>query len=158
MESSNRAAYALSSIMGTDNFITLMNEKAKNLGLLNTHFQDAAGLDAASYSTAEDLIKLSGYVFENYPLFRKIISLKEYSLYLEDGMLHHTLINTNSLLGENNIIGGKTGYTNEALGCFMTIQNSAVKGNYVINIVLGSQDRFTEMKDIINWVNLSYKR
>lgn len=157
MESSNRAAYALSELIGTDNFIILMNDKAVKMGLANTHFQDATGLDSASYSTAKDLATLSEYLFKNYPLFKKIINLKEYDLYLPDGTLHHTLINTNSLLGQNNIIGGKTGYTNEALGCFMAVQNGIGNGNYIINVVLGSQDRFTEMQNIINWVNSAYQ-
>ena len=157
MESSNRSAFALSEVMGTDNFIALMNDYAQKMGLENTHFQDSTGLDKASYSTVEDLLVLSEYLFKNYPLFREIAGLKEYDLYLPDGTFDHKIINTNQLLGEDNIVAGKTGFTKEARECFMVIQESPQKGNYIINIILGAEDRVLEMKNLINWVTMAYK-
>ncbi|MBX4200784.1 hypothetical protein KW786_01505, partial [Candidatus Parcubacteria bacterium] len=71
--------------------------------------------------------------------------------------LHHTLVNTNELLGKDHVIVGKTGFTKEAQGCVMTIQTSPKKGNYIINIVLGSPDRFREMGNILQWVNSAYQ-
>ncbi|MBX4201037.1 serine hydrolase, partial [Candidatus Parcubacteria bacterium] len=124
MESSNRASYALAEYIGTEQFVAAMNAYAQNMGLSGTHFADASGLDSGSYSTAKDLVVLSQYVFERYPLFREIISNKQYALYLDNGALHHTLVNTNELLGKDNVIGGKTGFTKEAQGCVMTIQTS----------------------------------
>ncbi len=156
IESSNKAAYALADVMGTEQFIVLMNFDAQKISLKNTHFQDSTGLDPKSYSTAKDLAKLSEYLFENYTLFKEIINLKEYDLYLDDGTLHHKLINTNELLGINNIIGGKTGFTDSAKGCLMVIQNSPQRGDYIIHIVLGAQNRFLEIQKIINWTNLNY--
>ncbi len=157
MESSNRSAYALAEVMGTEKFIANMNADARKLGLLNTHFQDATGLDLRSFSSAEDVATLTQYLFERYPLFYQIVSLKQYNMYLPDGSLHHTLINTNKLLGENEVIGGKTGFTVDAKGFFMTIQNSKQKGSYIINIVLGAKDRFGDMKSIIDWMNTGYQ-
>jgi D-alanyl-D-alanine carboxypeptidase (penicillin-binding protein 5/6) len=157
MESSNRAAYALSEVMGTEKFIALMNSDAQKLGLGNTHFQDVTGLDSASYSTAQDVAALSRYIFENYPLFREITGLKNYNLYLPDGTFHHQLVNTNQLLGSDGIIGGKTGFTDSAKGCFMTIKKSPIQGNYVITIVLGSDDRFGDMQKIIDWLHTAYQ-
>ena len=148
MESSNKAARALSGVVGKNNFIILMNERAQDLGMASTHFEDSTGLSPFSYSTAEDVANLSQYLFENYPLFREIIGLKEYDLYV-NGMLHHKLINTNKLLGMDNIIGGKTGWTNEAKGCFMAIQENP-QGGYAIHIVLGAKDRFLEMEKLIS--------
>ena len=157
MESSNRAAYALSEVMGAEKFVSLMNEKAREIGLSSTHFEDSTGLSPKSYSTAEDIAKLSEYVFETYPLFREIISLKEFDLYLDNGQFHHKLINTNKLLaGTPGVIGGKTGWTDEAKGCFMLLQESQKKGTYLIYIVLGAEDRFLEMKKMINWTNATY--
>ena len=118
--------------------------------LVNTHFQDSTGLDPGSYSTAEDLVVLSEYLFKNYPLFAQIVAMPVYSLYLDDGTLHHKLINTNSLLGYSGVIGGKTGWTDMARGCFMTIKKSPQQGKYIINIVLGADDRFLEMKKLID--------
>ncbi len=149
IESSNRAAYALSEITGPQNFVTAMNEKAVTLGMSNTHFEDSTGLGTGSYSTAEDLVKLSKYLFDTYPLFGEIINLKRYGLYV-DGKFHHTLMTTNLLLGSNNIVGGKTGYTEEAKGCVMEIQKNEA-GGYVIHIILGADDRFYEMQKLINF-------
>ena len=157
MESSNRAAYALSEVVGNAKFIDLMNEDVQKLGLTNTHFEDATGLDSASYSTVKDIVRLSEYLFEKYPLFTEIISLKEYPLYMPDGTLHHVLINTNKLLGYNGIIGGKTGFTDSAKGCFLVIQNSRQQGNHIITVVLGAQDRFLEMQKIMYWVDSAYQ-
>jgi D-alanyl-D-alanine carboxypeptidase (penicillin-binding protein 5/6) len=115
IESSNRAAFALSGIMGQDKFIGLMNIEAKNIGLTNTHFTDSSGMDPGSYSTAKDLTILIEHLLKNYPLVGEIIGLKEFDLYLDDGQFHHKLLNTNKLLGEvPGVIGGKTGFTNDA--------------------------------------------
>jgi D-alanyl-D-alanine carboxypeptidase (penicillin-binding protein 5/6) len=156
IESSNRAAYALAEPMGQDAFVAHMNDYAANLGLNHTHFQDTSGLNPYSYSTTSDLLKLAAYLFKNYPLFREITRLKEYHLYQEDGSLHHTLVNTNQMLGEDGIISGKTGFTTEAQGCFMAIKKIDQKGSYIISIVLGSQDRFGEMKKILDWEDKAY--
>lgn len=154
IESSNRAAYALSEVMGNDKFIASMNEEAQKMGLLNTHFNDSTGLDPKSYSTAEDLAKLSQYLFLNYPLFKEITGLKEFDLYLDGNVFHHKLISTNKLLGEvPGVVSGKTGWTDTAKGCFMVIQESPKKGNYLIYVVLGAEDRFGEMKKLIDRVN-----
>lgn len=160
IESSNRAAFALSEIIGTDNFISLMNETGPKIGLKNTYFKDSTGLDPDSYSTSGDLVKLTRYLFENYPLFKKIISLKEFDLYLPDGKLHHNLNNTNKILGETQgIVGGKTGWTNFSRGCLMVIQEdfSDPEGkNYLIYVILGAEDRLLEMEKLINWINFNY--
>lgn len=158
IESSNKAAFALSEVIGTDKFIALMNETSQKIGLSNTHFKDATGLDQKSYSTSEDIAKLSGYLFENYQLFREIINLKEFDLYLDNGEFHHKLINTNKLLGENlGIVGGKTGWTSFSRGCFMVIQKNPESDNYLIHVILGSEDRTEEIKKIINWINKEYQ-
>ncbi len=146
IESSNRAAKALSEVVGTDQFVILMNEEAIRISLANTHFADSSGLDQRSYSTAKDVAKLSEYVFLKYPLFGQIVGLRNFDLYV-NGKLHHTLWTTDEILGEKGIIGGKTGWTNEARGCFMVIQK--VNDNYVIHVVLGSEDRFGDMKKLI---------
>lgn len=156
IESSNRAAHALSEVVGEDTFVVLMNQEAQNLGLQNTHFEDSTGLNKNSYSTIEDLVKLTKHLFFNYSLFREITSLKEYDLYMLDGSLHHKLINTNELLGQDGVIGGKTGYTHEAGGCFMVIQKKS-QDTYAIHIVLGAEDRLLEMSKLMNLASWNLK-
>lgn len=156
IESSNDAAYSLSGIMGQDKFIALMNVEAKILELSNTYFTDSSGLDG-SYSTASDLVALIKHLLNKYPLAWEIIGLREYDLYLDNGQFHHKLINTNNLLGEiPEVLGGKTGWTKVAKGTFLIVEKSPQKGNYLINVVLGSNDRLEEMKKIINWLNVAY--
>jgi len=171
VESSNRSAYALAEAAGVNNFVTLMNKKALEMGLTSTRFEDSTGLNPGSYSTAMDLVALTQYLFENYPLFKEIISLKQYDLYLPGGVLHHSLINTNELLDRNDVIGGKTGFTKEAKGCLMILsrppgddvammesgQDSLNQEDYIINIVLGSHDRFKEVENLMNWVRVAYE-
>ncbi|MFI5205562.1 MAG: D-alanyl-D-alanine carboxypeptidase family protein [Candidatus Paceibacterales bacterium] len=149
IESSNRAAYALAEGMGTGQFIATMNMDAQKLGMSHTQFADVTGLSAASYSTAGDVATLARYLFEHYPLFKEIISKKTYDVYAADGSFHHQAQTTNQLLGQNNIIGGKTGFTDEAKQCFMTIENNPQTGGYIINVLLGSPDRVEDMKILI---------
>ncbi len=150
IESNNRATQILSGVIGSGKFVEKMNKKAEDLGLKDTHFEDSTGISPNSYSTAKDVAKLSEYLFLNYPLFREIISYKEFNLYSSDGLFHHKLVNTNKLIGEPSIIGGKTGWTEEARGCFMTIQKNSKNGNYLIHVILSAEDRFEEMKKLIN--------
>jgi len=147
IESSNKAAYSLSELMGTQEFVAAMNKEAQELGLTHTHFADPTGLSAQSYSTAYDVARLSKHIFENYPLLKEMISYKTFDLYV-NGMFHHRLVNTNKLLEEMPVIvGGKTGWTNSARGCFMTIEQ--VEGGYIIHVVLGAEDRLLEMRKLI---------
>jgi len=154
IESSNRAAFALTEKMGIDKFITLMNFKADRLSLENTHFEDSTGLSYQSYSNVKDILQLTNYLYNNYPLFSEIISIKEKALYSEDGTLHHKMKNTNELIGKYDIIGGKTGWTQIARGCLMVIREDKETGGYSIYIILGSEDRFKETEFIINQTNL----
>lgn len=153
IESSNRSAFALSELMGSEAFIKTMNETAKRIGLTNTYFEDVTGLSEASYSTASDLVILTRYLFEHYSLFGEISGLQSFDLYLSNGKLHHTLDTTNKLLGKvEGVVAGKTGFTSFSKGCFMVIQKNVGQNYYLIHIVLGADDRFLEMEKIINWV------
>jgi D-alanyl-D-alanine carboxypeptidase len=148
MESSNRAAYALAELTGVEQFINVMNQRAQELGLRNTHFADVTGLDAGSFSSVHDVALLSRHVANNFPLFLAIAGKKEYDLYV-NGALHHKLTNTNQLLGYHGIIAGKTGYTTDAKGCMMTLEK-LTSGTWRIHVVLGADDRFGEMQKLIN--------
>ena len=78
LQSGNDAAVALAIYCGgtVEGFAELMNDKARNLGLRNTHFENPNGLDAPGhYSTARDLARLAAYAMEN-PIFRKTVSVK----------------------------------------------------------------------------------
>ena len=146
IESSNKSAYALSELMGTQKFVDLMNQKAKSLGLKNTFFEDPTGLSPQNVSTASDLTELAEYIFKNYPKIADISMVKE--LYIPT---FGTALNTDELLGEMpNIVFGKTGFTIEAKGCLLLVLDNPKNNNYLINVILGADDRFSEMKKLVN--------
>ncbi len=111
LRSGNDAAVALAIYCGgtVEGFAELMNDKARNLGLRNTHFVNPNGLDAPGhYSTAEDLAVLAAYAMEN-PIFHKTVSAKN----IKVGERY--LTNHNKLLWRvEGADGVKTGYTKAA--------------------------------------------
>ncbi len=111
LQSGNDAAVALAIYCGgtVEGFAELMNDKARNLGLKNTHFENPNGLDSPGhYSTARDLAVLAAYAMEN-PIFRQTVSTKS----LKVGQRY--LTNHNKLLWRvEGADGVKTGYTKAA--------------------------------------------
>lgn len=111
LSSGNDAAVALAIYCGgtVEGFAEMMNDKARNLGLTGTHFENPNGLDSPGhYSTARDLAVLSAYAMEN-PVFRKTVSAKN----VKAGDRY--LTNHNKLLWRvNGADGVKTGYTRAA--------------------------------------------
>ena len=164
MESSNDAAGALSQVIGKKAFIDLMNLEAENLGLKNTHFVNLAGLDPdepngpVNYSTTEDLADLAFYLLKTKPLIFEILRTSELDFFSSDGIFHHKIINNNQLLGKiPSIVGGKTGETPKASGCLLLVIKAPDSKGYLINVILGSADRFGEMQKLIDWLNSAYK-
>jgi len=111
LSSGNDAAVALAIYCGgtVEGFCQLMNDKARNLGLSNTHFENPNGLDSPNhYSTARDLARLAVYAMEN-PIFRKTVSVKQMKIG------ERYLTNHNKLLWRvEGVDGVKTGYTRAA--------------------------------------------
>lgn len=172
--SANDAANVLAEhISGTvDNFSVLMNEKAKEIGCLNTHFVNPNGVHNKEHTTtAYDLALMGRYAMQN-STFRSIVKKTRYSLpstnkYNKTDRIFNT---TNDLLRENNsnskdnyyyenATGIKTGYTTEAGSCIIA---SAKKDNMeVIAVVLGggtTKDGLSERNlDCINLFNYAFK-
>ena len=160
IESSNDAAYALVydyNEMTEKDFIGLMNLTAINLGLSNNNFTNPSGLDPKdpkaliNYSTTKELSKLIKYLLRK-PLIWEILSIQKHNFYGVE------LINTNELLGEiSGIIGGKTGETPEAKDCFVLVLKAPNNNGHLINIILGSDDRFGEMRKLVTWARRAYQ-
>jgi D-alanyl-D-alanine carboxypeptidase len=145
--SSNKSAYALSEKIGEPMFVELMNKKAKEWGLKSTFFADPTGLNPQNVSTAGDLIKLAEHILRSYPKISDISKLKEL-----DVPNFGKVINTDQLLGEiPDIICSKTGFTEAAKGCLLLVVNNSKTNDYIINVILGADDRFSEMEKLINW-------
>ncbi len=144
--SSNKSAYALSELIGEREFIALMNKKAKGLGMENTFFSDSTGLSSENVSTANDLAKLAGHILKYYPKISEISRTEEFYI---PGF--GNVVNTNELLAQiPNVVCSKTGFTDEANGCLLLVIKDLQSNNYLINVLLGADDRFVEMKKLIN--------
>ena len=158
MESSNDAAYALmryASDLGY-NFLDLMNRKAVELGMSDSMFHDPAGLNDDALSTSKDLIKLVKYSFKFYELW-SILGEKSATVHSVDGRITHQIDSTNQLLGVvPDVVGGKTGYTDTALGTMILVVDVPKKNDKLISIVLGSTERFTDTEKLIDWVKKAY--
>ena len=140
---------------GRDVFIELMNKKAKDLGLKNTHFSNPAGLDNGSqYSTTRDLAIIAKYAMQN-PVFASIVGTKEKVVKSTDQRISHKLVNTNELLGKvQGVLGVKTGWTENARENLVTYIER--DGRKIMTVVLASSDRFGETEELIEWIFTNY--
>ena len=152
LRSGNDAAVALAEYAGGDinGFAELMNAKALELGLTNTHFETPHGLDSNEhYTTAYELALLSNYALNN-TTFAKIVGTKNYTITINSSP--KDLSNTNELLGNmQGVYGIKTGFTNGANRCLVT----ACKRNNmdIICVVLGADTKKFRTIDSIKLIN-----
>lgn len=141
MRSSNSATVALAeAVAGSEeNFVSLMNAKAKQIGAENTQFANSSGLPGGTqYITAYDLALIMKKSLQ-YPLINEILNTKTQVVYSLKGKKLF-LKNTNQLLWtEDDLIGGKTGYTKEARHCFVCASNK--NGRLLISVLLGEPQR-----------------
>jgi D-alanyl-D-alanine carboxypeptidase (penicillin-binding protein 5/6) len=147
VKSGNDAAAVLAeAVAGSEKkFVSLMNRKAAAIGAKNTRFKNSHGLPASGqYTTASDLSKIMTHAL-TYPRLREIIGTRVVEILTENGNAIF-LNNTNKLLwSDEDLIGGKTGYTRRARHCFV---GAAERGDSrLIVAVLGSPNRKTLWKE-----------
>ncbi len=156
--SANNAAMALSRSLGISReaFVAKMNSKARELGLFHTSFTDPTGYGPDNVSTSLEVARLAFAAFER-PGIREALTRKELVVRTSAGA-ERRVPATNELLGSflnedgSSIVGGKTGYTEEA---GYTLVLRAKKGEAdVIAVTLGSatsDDRFQDAKSLLFW-------
>ena len=155
LKSGNDAAVALAEYTGgsVEKFAFMMNNKAHELGLINTNFVTPHGLDNENhYTTALDLAILTDYALKN-DIFSKIVKTKNYTVLINNQQKN--ISNTNELLGNfEGIYGVKTGFTNGANRCLVT---SCKRNNLdFICIVLGCDTKNNRTKDTIKLLNYAF--
>jgi D-alanyl-D-alanine carboxypeptidase len=140
---------------GYSAFIDAMNAKAKELSMTNTYFDNPVGLDGLyQRSTAKDLVRASEVAVRN-PEFAKIVGTKQITVKDTSGKLSYNLRNINELLGTvPGVLGVKTGWTQNARENLVTYVER--DGHKIMIAVLGSQDRFGETKELIDWIFANY--
>lgn len=153
LPSGNDAAETIArgSAMGRDNFIYLMNKKTEDLGLSDTRFSNPSGLegDGVQYSTVYDLLVITRFALLN-PIFAKAVSTYEYEIEATNHNKQYFLYNdTNLLTTYPGVKGVKTGFTNEAGMCLVTYIE--YKGHRIISVILNSENRRQEMKDLLDY-------
>ena len=155
MRSGNDSAVALAehTAGSISNFADLMNQKAVELGLSNTHFVTPHGLDEDEhYTTAYELALLSNYAMNN-EIFAKIVGTKNYTITING--YPKTLTNTNELLGSlNGVYGIKTGFTNGANRCLVTCCKRGEMD--LICVVLGADTKKYRTTDSIKLLEYSF--
>jgi D-alanyl-D-alanine carboxypeptidase len=150
--SSNKIAYALAEKTGEASFVAEMNQKVRQIGLKDTFFAEPTGLSAQNYSTANDLATLAVYVVENYPEIVETSQMQSITI-----PNWGTATSTDEMLGETTgVVLGKTGFTDDAKQCLLLVVWHPESKSYLVNVLLGSDDRFDEMHNMLSWVTSAY--
>lgn len=159
VKSGNDAAQAIAiHVAGSsEGFVSMMNEKAAELGLSDTHFRNAHGLDAPGHTTtAQDLAVLARYAMSK-PAFKSIVGMKQVSI--GSGVRKETLPNTNVLIDNyQGVTGIKTGYTSDAGYCVVGSAERNAVGLYAV--VLGTETesaRFRDARELLDWGFAHYR-
>lgn len=159
LHSDNDAAMAIAEHIGgtVDNFVAMMNEEARNLGMTGTHFMNPHGLhDENHYTTAYDIYLMLNTAYK-YQEFYDVMQMKAYNLTVNRADGTQTTLRLDStdkyLTGEKEapanvtVIGGKTGTTSSAGACLAIISQNAY-GQPFISVVLNAQNKGILYKDM----------
>lgn len=158
LPSGNDAAYAIADNYpgGAVAFINRMNEKAAELQLTYTHYGDAAGLDDdGNYTTVGDLARLASYAMTDETL-ANIVKTQTWTIQAMGVGNTYAVSNLNKLLGQNGVVGIKTGLTLGAGGVLVTAKKESDR--MLIIIVMRSEDRFADTEKLLGLItnNVSY--
>ena len=153
--SANDAAVAIAEYIGgtEEHFVKMMNDKAKELGCINTTFKNPHGLDEDGHLTTAYDLSLIARELLKYPLALKITST--YEDYIDVAGENHWLVNTNKLLRfYSGIDGLKTGYTDKALYCLAaTMEKNNMR---LLTIVMGEKTKDNRSTDTITMMEYGF--
>ena len=160
------ADYALAEYLGNgsvDEFVAMMNHKAKELGLENTHFANPAGIDApGNYSSAADLAKMTREAMK-YPEFREIVNMPEATISTQDREID--VVTTNLLVLPNSgydygpATGAKTGTSAQAGFCVVATAQSGDESYIAVVLdAAGNLQRFEAARTALEYGFGEYER
>jgi len=148
LRSGNDAALAIANYVGgnVDSFVNMMNEKAKQIGMKNSEFNNPSGLDEdeGNYSTAYDMAILTSYAMKN-DIYQSIVSTKKHKV--KTNLNYYEWTNKNKLLFTYNYLtGGKTGFTEIAK---RTLVTTASKNDLnLVVVTLNDGNDFADHKSL----------
>ena len=155
--SGNDAAVALANYVGgsVEGFAEMMNKKAEELGLVNSHFVVPHGLDNdGHYTTAYELAKMADYALK-IDKFKEIVGTQTTTIYING--YAKTITNTNKLLGSvSGVYGVKTGFTNGAGRCLVTACKR--EDLDIITVIIGADTSEIRSEDTIKLIQYAYTK
>lgn len=163
MNSANDAATALGKHLGgsVSGFAVIMNKRAVELGLTDSHFCTPSGLEidgqeSECYSSATDMAKVAAASLK-HPILWDIMQLKETIITSHDGSREHELFNTNQLLGSMpNLLGTKTGFTPMAGYSLLAVAHHPDGNHPVVAVVLNDPYRWESIQSMFSWSFQAY--
>ena len=163
VQSGNDATMAIAEGVGgtKENFVRLMNEQAKALGMTGTSYKNPEGLTEPGHvTTARDLSTLAMRLMHDFPEYTHYYSIKEYRY---EGTPAANGRNRNALLFRDPTVDGlKTGHTNAAGYCLVSTANRDIPnvgGRRLLSILLGASSdnaRANESQKLLNWGYTAY--
>ncbi|MBH5318003.1 D-alanyl-D-alanine carboxypeptidase [Paenibacillus sp. GSMTC-2017] len=152
LRSGNDAATAIAEHVGgsEEGFVHLMNEKAIQIGLTNSHFMNPHGLDEDNhYSSANDLAKLSAYALKN-EAFAEIVSTKEKRAPNPHDPWDYRWTNKNKMLNMyEGADGVKTGYTKKSFRCL--VSSATRNGQKLAAVTINDGDDWADHRNMLDW-------
>lgn len=151
VNSANDACQAVALHVGGDEnrFVSMMNERARELGLKNTHFANPCGFDAPGhYSTAMELARLTDHALQ-VPAISMMVRTVNREIATVDGKRQVSLNSTNELLRDPDVNGVKTGYTTKAGRCL--ILSMFKNGQRLLLVGLNVMDRWDQAARLLRY-------
>lgn len=153
MESSNQAALAVTTPLGKNQFVKLMNEKASAIGMENSNFADTSGVLSANTSSVADLFLLAKYLYYNRS-FVLHMSVGEENRAAYGLSKYRNIANLNDIPGVSGLVGAKTGLSSSAQDSMFAIFKVKIGTEIrpIAIIVLGSDDAKRDVKTLLKYI------
>lgn len=147
-DAANAAAVSVSGSVTA--FVKLMNSRARELGLNDTHFATPSGLDAEGhYTTAYDLARLAAYALRD-DTFREIVGCTSADVEFGNPPYKRTLYNSNKMLKRyDGAIGVKTGFTDNARRCLVSAAER--DGATLVAVTLNAPDDWNDHTKMLDY-------
>lgn len=158
MNSANDAAISLGMHIGGTQagFADIMNKRAAELGLKNTHFCTPSGLEidgreSECYSSAYDIARITANALK-YDVLWEIMRLPNTTITSVDGKQSHDIFNTDAILDQYpNLLGTKTGFTPLAGYSLLAVATDQTKKHRVVSVVLDDSQRWQDIQKMFGW-------
>lgn len=141
------------------NLLASMNAKAQELGMTHTHYADPSGLSQDTVSSASDLIKLLRFIYLKHPEIMTASRTREYRVTSGGRKIRHIWDNINWPAGDRRFLGGKAGFTTEAIETMAGIWlvNPSQSGSRPIGIItLGSRRRVNDVRTMVSYIETQF--